>query len=316
MALLEVQNLRKAYGSLVAVDGVSFEIYAGEIFGLLGPNGAGKSTTMLMIAGLIPYDSGTIRLNGEPFDPRNPAMRLQLGVVPQELAIYPELTALENLRFFGQLYGIKGRELNERIDMALDRVGLTARAKDWSGHFSGGMKRRLNFAIALLHHPRLLILDEPTVGVDPQSRSHLLGCVRELNAEGVAVIYASHYMEEVQSLCRRVAIMDHGKILALDTLDALLGRMSADLRLRITKPPSNVARQLAQLADVVEAREGDEEIDVIVSHDQRGNEKTFETLSQVTNLLTETGVKLHAVKTREPDLERLFLELTGNRLRD
>jgi ABC-2 type transport system ATP-binding protein len=316
MALLEIRNLRKTYGPLVAVAGISFEVRAGEVFGLLGPNGAGKSTTMLMVAGLIEKDAGEIHLDGKPFDPRDPAMRSQLGVVPQELAIYPELTALENLRFFGQLYGIKGNLLKERIGVALERVGLTARAKDWSGHFSGGMKRRLNFAIGLLHHPRLMILDEPTVGVDPQSRAHLLQCVRDLNAEGVAVIYASHYMEEVQTLCKRVAIMDQGKILAMDTLDALLGRMSADLRLRISKPPANVARQLAQLADVVQIEEGDEELDVIVSQDQQGDEKTFETLSKVTTLLTETGVKLHAVKTREPDLERLFLELTGNRLRD
>lgn len=314
MPLLEVKNLRKSYESLVAVDGVSFEIQPGEIFGLLGPNGAGKSTTMLMIAGLIPRDAGEIRLDGKSFNPTDPSMRRLLGVVPQELAIYPELTALENLRFFGQLYGIKGPALKERIDSALERVGLTGRATDWSGHFSGGMKRRLNFAIALLHHPKLLILDEPTVGVDPQSRSHLLQCVRDLHAEGVAVIYASHYMEEVQTICERVAIMDHGKILAMDHLHALLGRMSADLRLRISKPAANVARQLSKLAEVQDAEDG--ELDIIVSQDQRGDEKTFETLSKVTNLLTETGVTLHAVKTHEPNLERLFLELTGSRLRD
>ncbi|MCA9068285.1 MAG: ABC transporter ATP-binding protein, partial [Planctomycetaceae bacterium] len=303
-----------SYESLIAVDGVSFEIEPGEVFGLLGPNGAGKSTTMLMIAGLVPYDAGEIRLDGKPFDPTDPSMRRMLGVVPQDLAIYPELTALENLRFFGQLYGIKGKLLQERIDLALERVGLTARASDWSGHFSGGMKRRLNFAIALLHHPKLLILDEPTVGVDPQSRSHLLQCVRDLHAEGVSVIYASHYMEEVQTICERVAIMDHGKILAMDHLHALLGRMSADLRLRISKPASNVARQLSQLAEV--RNTDDDEVEIIVSQDQRADEKAFETLSKVTNLLTETGVKLHAVKTHEPNLERLFLELTGSRLRD
>ena len=259
MPLLEVKNLRKSYESLVAVAGVSFEVRAGEVFGLLGPNGAGKSTTMLMIAGLVPSDAGMIDLDGKPFDPRNPAMRSQLGVVPQDLAIYPELTATENLQFFGRLYGIKGKILSDRIQAALERVGLTGRADDPAGTYSGGMKRRLNFACALLHHPRLLILDEPTVGVDPQSRSHLLACVRDLNAEGVAVIYASHYMEEVQTLCERVAIMDHGKILAMDTLNNLLGRMSADLILRISKPPSNVARQLSQLAEVQPVQDdGDE----------------------------------------------------------
>ena len=316
MALLEVKNLRKAYGPLVAVDGITFEVRAGEVFGLLGPNGAGKSTAMLMIAGLIPSDGGTISLDGKLFDSRNPAMRSQLGVVPQDLAIYPELTATENLRFFGQLYGIKGKLLTERIDAALNRVGLTNRAGDWAGNFSGGMKRRLNFAIALLHHPALLILDEPTVGVDPQSRSHLLQCVRDLNAEGVAVIYASHYMEEVQALCQRVAIMDHGKILAMDTLDALLGQMSADLRLRISKPASNVARQISQFAEIIEAPEGDGEVEIVVSHDQEGDAKTFETLSKVTKVLNDAGVQLHAIKTNEPNLERLFIQLTGSRLRD
>jgi ABC-2 type transport system ATP-binding protein len=316
MPLLEVQNLRKAYDSLVAVDGVSFEIHAGEVFGLLGPNGAGKSTTMLMICGLIPSDGGTIRLDGKVFDPRNPAMRSQLGVVPQDLAIYPELTARENLRFFGQLYGLKGNVLADRTGSALERVGLLNRANDWAGNFSGGMKRRLNFAIALLHQPRLLILDEPTVGVDPQSRSHLLQCVRDLNAEGVAVIYASHYMEEVQALCDRAAIMDHGKILAMDTLHGLLGRMSADLRLRIGKPTSQVARQLSQLAEVVEAAGEAGEVDIVVSQDQRGDVNTFDHLAKVTALLSETGVPLLAIKTQEPNLERLFIELTGSRLRD
>jgi len=261
-------------------------------------------------------DEGTILLQGETFDPRNSAMRSLLGVVPQDLAIYPELSALENLRFFGQLYGIKGKDLQERIDQALSRVGLTGRAGDASGHFSGGMKRRLNFAIGLLHQPRLLILDEPTVGVDPQSRSHLLDCVRELNAEGVAVIYASHYMEEVQALCQRVAIMDHGKILAMDTLEKLLGRMSADLRLRVSKPGAEITEQLGQLANLQELDADDEELEIIVSQDQRGDANTFETLAKVTTLLNETGVALHAVKTQEPNLERLFLELTGNRLRD
>lgn len=316
MPLLEVKNLRKAYGSLLAVDGVSFEIQPGEVFGLLGPNGAGKSTTMLMISGLIPSDGGTINLNGKEFNPRNPAMRSQLGVVPQDLAIYPELTATENLRFFGQLYGINRKMLADRVQTALERVGLVNRANDWAGNFSGGMKRRLNFAMALLHHPKLLILDEPTVGVDPQSRSHLLDCVRELNREGVAVIYASHYMEEVQALCQRVAIMDHGKILAMDNLHALLGRMSADLRLRIRKPNSQVARQLSQIVEVIEATDAPGEAEVVISQDQRGDSKTFEVLAKVTHLLSESGVELLSIKTHEPNLERLFIELTGSRLRD
>ena len=199
MILLQVENLRKSYGSHVAVQDVSFSLDQGEVFGLLGPNGAGKSTTMMMLAGLLLPDSGTIRLGSEGtvYDARNPEHRRQLGVVPQDLAIYPELNAVENLRFFGGIYGMSGATLQRRIDEVLSRVGLTGDAHRASHEYSGGMKRRLNFGVALLHSPKLLILDEPTVGVDPQSRSHMMDTVRNVSAEGVAVIYASHYMEEV-----------------------------------------------------------------------------------------------------------------------
>ncbi len=195
MSLLEVSHLRKTFGRLVAVEDVSFSVCAGEIFGLLGPNGAGKSTTMNMVVGLLAPDSGSIRLDGQELEPTNRSLRESLGVVPQDLAIYPELTARENLHFFGRLYGIKGQDLKRRIGEALERAGLASRADDRAENFSGGMKRRLNFGVALLHRPRLLILDEPTVGVDPQSRAHLLDCVRALSCEGVAAVYASHYME-------------------------------------------------------------------------------------------------------------------------
>ena len=315
MSLLEVQNLQKSFGPLRAVDGVSFHVDAGEIFGLLGPNGAGKSTTMSMIAGLLNCDGGTIRLDGKQFDPTDHCFRRLLGVVPQDLAIYPEMSARENLTFFGRLYGLRGAELRRQIDLALERTGLASRAGDSSGHFSGGMKRRLNFGIALLHSPKLLILDEPTVGVDPQSRAHLLDSVRQLSGEGMAVIYASHYMEEVQTLCKRVAIIDHGKMLACDTLPALLSRLSTDLRLRIGQPANNLMKRLNGMAELRTNDEGHPML--VISPDQKSNNGELNsTLTTVLGILRETGTALHAVETHEPNLERLFLQMTGNKLRD
>lgn len=315
MSLLEVSNLKKSFGDLVAVDDLSFQIEAGEVFGLLGPNGAGKSTTMMMLAGLLAPDSGTIRLNGQVLDVENRESRRILGVVPQDLAIYPELTGRENLEFFGRLYGIRGRELNERVDDALERVGLSGRQQDPSGDYSGGMKRRLNFAVALLHQPQLLILDEPTVGVDPQSRSHLLDCIRHVNRSGVAAIYASHYMEEVQAICDRVAIVDHGRLLVCDRLQTLLDRMTSDLCLQVARSPVGLSERLKGVADVRTAS-GNGSL-IVVSHDQHADEATLaSSLRRVLALLEECKVDLHGVETHPPNLERLFLELTGSSLRD
>jgi ABC-2 type transport system ATP-binding protein len=315
MNLLEVCNLRKTFGNLVAVEDVSFSVAAGEIFGLLGPNGAGKSTTMNMVVGLLAPDSGAIRLEGRELAPDNRELRKSLGVVPQDLAIYPDLTARENLDFFGRLYGIKGRLLKQRIDDALERTGLTARAKDRAETFSGGMKRRLNFGVALLHRPRLLILDEPTVGVDPQSRAHLLDCVRALSAEGIASVYASHYMEEVQSLCTRVAIVDRGRVLACDNLQILLGRLSADLCLRVSRPTNGLAAKLGRWGRIEPGHNGSATIVIPRAHvDEK--DRLNETLSEVLAVLNQSHVDLRDVKTNDANLERLFLQMTGSRLRD
>lgn len=315
MSLLEVLQLRKCFGELVAVDDVSFRVEAGEVFGLLGPNGAGKSTTMMMLAGLIEPDSGVIKLDGVPLETHSRKLRTALGVVPQELAIYPDMTARENLMFFGRLYDVPRAELKKRIDAALERVGLTGRADDMTGAYSGGMKRRLNFAIALLHRPRLLILDEPTVGVDPQSRSHLLDCVRDLSGEGVATLYASHYMEEVQSICQRVAIIDHGRMIACDGLSELLGRLSADLCLKVTQVNDELREKLNGLAELQPSSNG--VATIVVSRDQHEDEaRLVGTLRSILSLLESTNVHLQSVETHDPNLERLFLQLTGNRLRD
>jgi len=314
MSLLEVSHLRKAFGPLVAVEDVSFHVGAGEVFGLLGPNGAGKSTTMMMLAGLLRPDAGEIFLDGRALEPENRELRKVLGVVPQDLAIYPDLTARENLNFFGRLYGLRGTLLKGRVAMALDRTGLSGRADDVAGTFSGGMKRRLNFGVALLHQPRLLILDEPTVGVDPQSRAHLLDCIRELSAEGMAAIYASHYMEEVQAVCRRVGIMDHGRMLACGDLHELLSRLNADLCLHIARPAEGFAEQIRGLGELQPSENG--VATIVVARTTETEAELSRKLSKVLALLERAQIELHGIETHEPNLEQLFLQLTGNRLRD
>lgn len=309
MSLLEVQHLRKSYGDHLAVADVSFELAEGEILGLLGPNGAGKSTTMMMIAGLLVPDSGEVLFEGTPFDAHDPTHRRDLGVVPQDLAIYPELNAWENLRFFGKLYGIRGKLLEERCQALLENVGLLEAARRPAGEYSGGMKRRLNFAIGLIHSPRLVILDEPTVGVDPQSRAHLMECVRNVAKEGVGVIYASHYMEEVQALCERVAIIDQGKMLAYDRIETLLHGISADLQLQITGGRLN--GQLGDLARIEEVTSNT--ATVVIPGDKPDRNGA---LREVLMRLDRAGFQVEKIETQQSNLERLFLNLTGNRLRD
>ena len=217
-----VRGLRKNYDAITAVDGVSFDIMRGEVFGLLGPNGAGKTTTISILSGSLQPTEGDVHVAG--FDALHPvpAMRMAIGVVPQELSIYMKLTGRENLEFFGSLYGMHGEALKERVDGMLAMVGLTDRAGDRASDYSGGMKRRLNLAVGLMHNPQLLLLDEPTVGVDPQSRNHIFEGVRALNRQGLTVLYTSHYMEEVEALCTRVGIMDRGKLIACDTVPNLM----------------------------------------------------------------------------------------------
>jgi ABC-2 type transport system ATP-binding protein len=309
VSLLEIRHLRKSYGQHLAVEDVSFSLAAGEILGLLGPNGAGKSTTMMMIAGSLPIDKGEVLVDGHPFSPRVPSQRRELGVVPQDLAIYPELNARENLHFFGKLYGLRGAALHERTKFLLDRVGLTDAAHRPSREYSGGMKRRLNFAIGLVHSPRIVILDEPTVGVDPQSRSHLLACVREVAAEGVGVIYASHYMEEVQAMCTRVAIIDHGRMLAYDRIDTLLAGMSSDLQLQVSGGTLN--GQLEGLANIDRPADGPAIVTIPGDRTDRS-----QILREVLTRLDRAGLQVDRIETQQSNLERLFLQLTGHRLRD
>jgi ABC-2 type transport system ATP-binding protein len=307
--LLEARHLRKSYDGNLAVADVSFELNRGEVLGLLGPNGAGKSTTMLMLAGLLKPDAGQVLIDGDEVCAGRRSYRFQLGVTPQELAIYPELSALENLKFFGKLYGIRGKGLDDRCQEVLEQIGLADRAHEPSRSFSGGMKRRLNFGVSIMHRPSILILDEPTVGVDPQSRAHLLECVQKLASGGVGVIYASHYMEEVQAICRRVAIIDHGQMLAYDTVPNLLAQLPSGLCLMV----NDVARLNGQLKGLATTMVRDGQPMVVLSGEPA---EINQQLPTVLFRLQAAGATLERIETQQPNLERLFLQLTGRKLRD
>jgi ABC-2 type transport system ATP-binding protein len=296
--MIQATDLRKSYGPLVAVDGVSFEVQQGETFGLLGPNGAGKTTTILMLTGALRPDGGEITINGTP-DPTRLDVRRQMGVAPQALALYEELTGEENLTFFGKLYGLSGARLKERVGWCLEFAGLTERRADRIKTYSGGMKRRLNLACALVHDPPVLFLDEPTVGVDPQSRNYIFAGIESLVRQGRTLLYTTHYMEEAQRLCRRVAIMDHGKVLALDTVEGLIdrygGRSVIEAELE-GPPPAGVALP--------------GKLDDSVLHFESA--QPFEEAAR----LVAAGVKFATFRVERPNLEVVFLTLTGRRLRD
>jgi ABC-2 type transport system ATP-binding protein len=313
--LLEVSHVSKSFGQVVAVDDLSFRVEAGEVFGLLGPNGAGKSTTMMIMAGLHQADSGKVMIAGHTAGGGNRELSRMLGIVPQDLAIYADLTARENLCFFGEIYDIPGTELERRIERVLEQVGLESNADQFVRTFSGGMKRRLNLGVALIHEPRLLILDEPTVGIDPQSRSHILDCVRQLAAEGVGVIYASHYMEEVEALCERVAIIDHGKLLALGALDELIDSSDADVSLRVAAPPADLERRLLGLAEVAAANRHESQA-VIKRGRKTAAGVVARRLAKILDILADADVEVLSIETRRQNLESLFLERTGRKLRD
>jgi len=307
--LLEVLDLHKRYGSLVALHRVSFGVPEGEMFGLLGPNGAGKTTLLSIVSCLLTPTSGEVRLLGRPLRPSDRETRRILGIVPQELALYVELSARENLLFFGELYGLRGPELRRRVDDVLAATGLADRADGRVDTFSGGMKRRLNLGIALMHRPRLLLLDEPTVGVDPQSRNHIFEEVRRLNRDGVTVVYTSHYMEEVQSLCQRVGIIDHGRLVACDTLPNLLRRVRSVIRCRVGVISSALRERVKDLPDV-RLTEPDETLLEL----ECGDVKVV--LPRLMAALTEAQTELHSLETEEPNLERVFFDLTKKTLRD
>ncbi len=309
--ILECRSLRKAFGDLVAVNGVSFHIAQGETYGLLGPNGAGKTTTISMICGLLERDAGEVLVDGVPLTSTSVEVKAEIGYVPQDLAIYPDLTARENLRFFARLYGMGRREIQTRIEQVLEIIGLSERADDQTKEYSGGMKRRLNIGIGLLHRPRLLILDEPTVGVDPQSRNAILESVAQLSDEGVGVLYTTHYMEEAERLCDRVGVIDLGELKAEGTRRELVDLVGEHDRLELsaTGDLEAGARAAAGISAVREASVRDGGIDLIV--DQARN-----ALPDILAKTTAAGISVRSVEVKEPDLEAVFLHLTGRALRD
>jgi ABC-2 type transport system ATP-binding protein len=308
--MIKADNLKKRYGDVVALDDVSFEVQKGETFGLLGPNGAGKTTTIQVLCGLLKPDGGAVELDGKR-DPSLIEVRLSLGVVPQALAIYEELSAEENLRFFGRIYGLSGRVLKERIRDCLEIAGLSQRRKGRVSKYSGGMKRRLNIrrlnmVCSFLHEPPLLLLDEPTVGVDPQSRNLIFDTIEDMKKQGRTIIYTTHYMEEAQRLCDRVAILDHGRILDMDSVENLIVKHGG---------PSHIEAEFEEkLSDLDKVKPfvEDKNIQFEETKIRFATSKPLKSLA----MLNRSGVRFRSLEVQTANLEDVFLNLTGRRLRD
>lgn len=309
--LLDVADLKRNFDDLQAVGGVSFHVRVGETYGLLGPNGAGKTTTISMVAGLLEPSSGSISIADESVSTTSTGPKRRIGLVPQELAIYPDLTARENLAFFAGLYGMNRQERATRADELLEMVGLTDRADDRADEYSGGMKRRLNIAIGLLHRPELLILDEPTVGVDPQSRNSILEAVENLTSEGMSVLYTTHYMEEAERLCHRVGIIDQGLLVGEGTRRELVDTVGQHDRVTLTGTGdvSAAVDPLNAMEGVVDVALSDHSLVLIV-------ERAGERLPAILAAVGTSGMSVSGVQVTEPNLEAVFLHLTGKALRD
>lgn len=311
MAFLKVEGLYKHFNNIKAVDGISFEVQNGEVFGLLGPNGAGKSTTISMISTLFPPEKGEILFKGSSILKDAKALQQKLGVVPQDIALYPTLTGYENLNFWGNMYGLKGKLLRQRIEEVAGVIGIQERLKDRVDKYSGGMKRRLNIGAALLHKPELLIMDEPTVGIDPQSRNHILDTVLELNKFGMTIIYTSHYMEEVEYLCSRICIMDQGKIIASGTKDELV---------EIIKGQQHVSLKLDKFNDGLVERvkkiQGVSKAEIIEGEVAVTGESIDAVLADIIAEVSKAGSHIASIDVKKPNLEAVFLHLTGKALRD
>lgn len=311
MNAIEVKNLKKTFGDLQAVAGVEFAAEKGEILSLLGPNGAGKSTTISMLSGLLAPSEGDATIMGHSIRSAPEAAKASLGVVPQDIALYPDLSARENLVFWGKMYGLRGAALKTRVDEVLDIIGLADRQKDYVGKFSGGMKRRVNIGAALLHKPQVVIMDEPTVGIDPQSRRHILDNVVELNRQGMTVLYTTHYMEEAAELSRHIAIMDKGKVIAYGTHAELIklvgGQTRIDLGLNVEG--LNVLEAWKKVDGVTGIDTTDGKVTVLVDDSNRVLPRLFEAAAKL-------GARITSVDIQEPNLETVFLHLTGRALRD
>ncbi len=307
---LAVTDVRYSYGTTRAVDGISFTVSRGEIFGLLGPNGAGKTTTISMIAGLLSPEAGSVLLFGKEASDATGRSRARLGVVPQDIALYEELSVRENIRFWGEIYGVAGAALSDACDNALRQVGLDDRSRDRVSRLSGGLKRRLNLAVAMVHSPDLLLLDEPTVGIDPQARLRILDVVRAQAAAGRAVLYTSHYLEEAEQICDRIAVIDHGRLLAAGTVDELRRLVGEGpvVRLRGELAPARLSG-IAERIDGVTLLGADEKQASFAARDP-------EACATLVRDLFGSGSKVEDLRVQEPSLQSLFLKLTGRELRD
>lgn len=310
--IIKAENLKKVFGNLVAVDGINLEIPSGKIVGLLGPNGAGKSTTISMISTLYKPTSGRLLFDGKDIVKEPKWIKPHLGYVPQEIALYQTLSGYENLKYFGGLYGLRGVELKKRIDSVSEIIGIDDRLKDKVEQYSGGMKRRINIGVALLHNPKLIIMDEPTVGIDPQSRNHILDTVKRLNDQGMTVIYTSHYMEEVEALCQSVYIMDHGKVIASGTQEELISQSDSHTAIHMTFDTS-VKDHLARFKEIkhVMAITQNTDMDVSILASGNGNSQ-----KDIIHEIMSMDMGLISFDVTKPNLEQVFLKLTGRGLRD
>ena len=311
MGILQIKDLEKNYGTVKAVDGINLEIMEGEIFGLLGPNGAGKSTMINIICGLLRKDRGEVIVFDNDIDTDLSQAKGNLGIIPQDVAIYEDLTAYENVKFFASLYGLKGKLLKERVIEALEFVGLEDRAKEYPKNFSGGMKRRLNIACAIAHHPKLIIMDEPTVGIDPQSRNHILSSVKKLNQLGSTIIYTTHYMEEVEAICTRVGIIDHGKVIACGSIPELQNLISDRKTIEIVTD-LGIQLNTNELANI----KGILNVSLIENKISIEMLKESDNIGEISLYLKENNVPIRSMGMNSISLERIFLSLTGRRLRD
>ena len=311
MLILDIKNISKNFKDLKAVDNLSFKIEEGEVFGLLGPNGAGKSTTISMISTLIKPDSGDIFYKESSILKKPGELEKELGLVPQDIALYPTLSGYDNLKFWGHVYGIRGKELNKRIMEIAELIGLTDRLKDRVDKYSGGMKRRLNIGAALIHKPKLLIMDEPTVGIDPQSRNHILNTVKNLNKEGMTIIYTSHYMEEAEELCDRICIMDKGKLLAIGNNDELIKLVNGREKIDVIFENLNdsVVNRIKGLYYIGDVSVLDDKVSII-------SEKAENLLGDLILIVKDSNTKIISIDVKKPTLETVFLHLTGRALRD
>lgn len=309
--MLQVVGLKKRFGDREAVRSVSFEVAKGEAFGLLGPNGAGKSTTISMICGLLQSDAGDVKVGGVSVKKDPLQVKQKIGVVPQDIALYLTMSARENLIFWGRMYGLSGSQAKLRAEEVLEIVGLADRAKEKVENYSGGMKRRINIGAALMHRPELLIMDEPTVGIDPQSRNHILETVKMLNQQGMTVIYTSHYMEEVEYLCTRIAIIDYGQVIASGTKNELCNRLvgGTAIQLATDRTDDQLIGKLKAVAGVQKITADDGQLTVFAS-DAR------QIVGDVVSTAIAAGVQIVSLDVREPNLETVFLQLTGRTLRD